>query len=171
MSTPLVEMNFAPPSRWPRMLATLVLVAGAGGVIASGYVAWQVRQQVAGLELQVADGSRARVPAAVTAPGAEAALAASNALAVPWSGLLIELESVARDSNGDVAVLAVEPDLARHTVSLQVEARSIRAAFGYVQQLEALPAIRRAYVQSHEVQVNEKEHPVRVELSAEWSAG
>lgn len=95
----------------------------------------------------------------------------SRALTAPWSALLTDLETQAKRSNGDVALLRIEPDRTHGSLLLVAEARTLPAALKYVEQLQGLPSLRRAVLLSHELQKEDPQRPVRVEITANWSQG
>jgi hypothetical protein len=90
------------------------------------------------------------------------------ALSVPWSHMLTDLESAGKESNGDVAVLGVEPDREHGRVTITAEARTLVAALAYLKRLQDRPAVGNALLQSHEVQDKVPDRPVRVQITAEW---
>ena len=100
-----------------------------------------------------------------------AAAAAAGELATPWSRMLADLEQAGGASGGDVALLSIEPDRKSHKVRLFAEARTLPAALAYVQRLQDLPAVRNALLESHAVQADSPENPVRVQITADWSQG
>jgi hypothetical protein len=127
---------------------------------------------VAGLELQLA---------AVAPPAAAGEALDENTvrvlteaggaiaeLSTPWSRLLADLETAGAGSAGDLAVLTVEPDRAKHQVRILAEARSLAAALAYVQRLQRSQALGNPMLESHEVRSNDRDHPVRVQIAADW---
>jgi hypothetical protein len=68
-----------------------------------------------------------------------------------------------------VAILAIEPDHAKHRVKVTAEARNLPMALSYVGRLRKTRVLRYPMLDSHEVRADDREHPVRFELSADWN--
>jgi Tfp pilus assembly protein PilN len=86
-------------------------------------------------------------------------------LSIPWGGLFQTLESA---GGKDVALLALEPDTEKRLVKISGEAKSIAAMLDYIKQLENRDVLGTVYLQSHHVQLQDPEKPVRFELLAIW---
>jgi hypothetical protein len=112
---------------------------------------------------------RAAIPDKAAARAAEEAGDAVAELATPWSILLKELERAGEDSNGSVAILAVEPDREKRQVRVVAEARTLPIALAYVERLQKSTALRYPMLESHEVQAKDPERPVRFQIKADWS--
>ena len=95
--------------------------------------------------------------------------AATRPLATPWSALLHDLEVATQDSGEDIALLAVAPDRVKRQVRISAEARSLPAALDYVKRLQGASTLLYPMLEKHEVQTADREHPVRFEISAQWS--
>lgn len=172
MSLPAVNIEFATASRRPS--------AGAMGLVGLGFLALlavvvrheTLADRVAGLEARTAaqrELSAPRLAAADDTPQLQTDAAEVTAqLATPWSQLMLDLESAGVDSKGAVALLGIEPDRASGRVKLTAEARSLTAALGYLQRLQASGTLRQPLLDSHEVRADDPEHPVRVQISADW---
>ena len=83
--------------------------------------------------------------------------------------LLAELESASNDDTGKVALLSVEPDHVKHRVKVTAEARTLELAIAYVERLQKTAVLRFPMLDSHELKTDDKDHPVRFQVSAEWS--
>ena len=94
--------------------------------------------------------------------------AATRQLAMPWSALLNDLESVAKDSAKDVALLEIAPDVAKQTVRLSGEARSLQAALDYLSRLQEAESIIYPLLENHEIQTSDRNRPVRFVIVADW---
>jgi hypothetical protein len=165
-----LRIDFVPASRRPGVAAVAVLALGIGALGSIGYGAMQATDRIAGLELRLEGLNGAALP---TLPSGGNGLVVeaqqvAQELRTPWSAMLVDLESATADSRGAIALLAVEPDRARHQLKLTAEARSLAAALAYVQRLQKNPALRDALLDSHEVRAEVKERPVRVQITAEW---
>lgn len=87
-------------------------------------------------------------------------------LTVPWGQLFESMESC---NCKDVALLAVDPDGKKATVKISAEARTLGAMLDYVRHLEQQPAFTEVFLQSHQVQQQDPDRPVRFLLLATWS--
>ncbi len=172
MSLPAVSLEFSTASRRPS--------AGAVGLAALGFLALlgvvaqyqTMAGRVAGLEARLSAQREQLAPALAAAsdsPQLQTDAADVTAqLATPWSQLMVDLESAGVDSKGAVALLGIEPDRASGRVKLTAEARSLTAALSYLQRLQASGTLRQPLLDSHEVRADDPEHPVRVQISADW---
>jgi len=86
-------------------------------------------------------------------------------LSVPWDGLFQTLESA---GGKDVALLALEPDTEKRLVKISGEAKNMAAMLDYIKQLENRDAFGTVYLQSHHVQTQDPDKPVRFDLLAIW---
>jgi hypothetical protein len=128
----------------------------------------------AGLELRLAAVAHAQPEAsspAETAADARVAVSAQQAaqdLATPWTLLLSELELAGKETQGQVALLGVEPDHAKHNVRVTAEARTIALALAYVQRLQSSRSLVYPMLDRHEIRADDPQHPVRFELTGAW---
>ncbi|MEQ1668575.1 MAG: hypothetical protein ABL868_08990 [Sulfuriferula sp.] len=86
-------------------------------------------------------------------------------LSVPWDSLFQALESV--DSK-EVTLLVLEPDMEKRLVKISAEAKTMTAMLDYIKQLENRDVLGTVYLQSHHVQLQDPEKPVRFVLLASW---
>ena len=173
MSAPRLELDFAGAA--PRGgLAGWVLAGVGAAVLALALLQLHdLRGQRAGLELrrdslehaQQRGGSLTAV-AGLSSQDAEKTV---RELATPWSQLLTELESAGTDTTGNIAVLSVEPDHAKHRVRVTAEARTLDLALAYVQRLRKSQVLRFPMLDNHEIRSDDRDHPVRFQISADWS--
>jgi hypothetical protein len=169
----LIEMDFVGSSRrvrWPGLLLLLLSAVSVGMVIYEYHLAAQRR---AGLEYRIAALMRARKPeapedAALNAKVAVSAERAAQDLATPWTLLLAELEQASKDSQGQVALLGVEPDHAKHSVRVTAEARTLELALNYVQRLQSSRSLEYPMLDRHEIRADDPQRPVRFELTGQW---
>jgi hypothetical protein len=170
----LIQFDFANSGRRVSPLAAALLAVGfiAAVVVLLEYRA--VGERRAGLELRLATLTRSKTPA--LSPGeaaAEARVATSGQhavqdLATPWTLLLSELERASKDAQGEVALLGVEPDHAKHSVRVSAEARTLALALAYVQRLQASSSLQYPMLDRHEIRADDPQHPVRFELTGAW---
>jgi len=86
-------------------------------------------------------------------------------LSLPWDGLFQAVESA---GSKDVSLLALEPDMEKRLVKISGEAKNIAAMLNYIQQLEKCNVFGTVYLQSHQVQQQDPDKPVRFALLAVW---
>jgi len=67
-----------------------------------------------------------------------------------------------------VALLSIEPDATKGHVVLVAEARSLDAMLHFVADMQKSPDFSEVVLQSHTVNRNVPEKPVRFRLSATW---
>ncbi len=168
----LVHLDFQRPRARAPLIGLLLLAAG---VLAAGTTLLAYRatlQKRAGMELRLEALTRAShtnpADAARVARDAAASEKAARELSTPWTSLLAELESASKDSDGQISLLAVEPDHAKHKVLVNGEAKTLALAIAYVQRLQSSTAMRYPMLDSHELKTDDPQHPVRFELSADW---
>jgi hypothetical protein len=148
----------------------------AVGILAAGIVLLEYRniaQHRAGLELRLAALARAEALASPADTPADARIAvsveqAATDLATPWTLLLSELEQASKDSQGEVALLGVEPDHGKHNVRVSAEARTMKLALAYVERLQTSRSLIYPMLDRHEIRADDAQHPVRFELTGEW---
>lgn len=157
----------------PRVAAPgwLLLVAGLAG---AGWAGWRY-QNVAAAEAAEQVRLAALTPRSTAKPTAKArakteagqtSLAANRLLlGADWGGLLDELEA---SRSKDIALLNVEVEAARRSLSLTAEARNHRAMLAYADALEALPDLDRVSIANHADQDRDGEKSVRFSLRAHW---
>lgn len=172
MSAPSVNLDFA-GGRAPLTIVSGILLLLGVAVAAATWLEYRhLEGRRAGLELRLnAEQRRAhRDPAAdLRSAGlsAEAGRVAQE-LGTPWTRLLAELEAASRDSTGQVAVLSIEPDHAKHNVHITGESRDLPLVLAYVQRLQTSTLLRYPMLDSHDVKTDDPQHPVRFAMSAEW---
>jgi hypothetical protein len=82
--------------------------------------------------------------------------------------LLSELEQASKESQGQVALLGVEPDHSKHNVRVSAEARTLALALAYVQRLQSSRSLEYPMLDRHEIRADDAQHPVRFELTGAW---
>ena len=86
-------------------------------------------------------------------------------LTLPWEELFRAVESA---SGKEVALLAMEPNTEKHVVKISGEAKDFVALLNYITQLEKKDVFGTVYLQSHQVQQQDPDKPVRFSLLAVW---
>jgi hypothetical protein len=173
MSAPLVELDFAGSRLRGGLVGVVVAVVGALCLTVVLVQQHYLNAQRAGLELRrtaLVDGQlRGRSVQSVAGLSAQNAEKTVRELGTPWSQLLAELEKASGDTTGSIALLAVEPDHAKHRVRVTAEARTLELAIAYVQRLRKAPVLRYPMLDNHELRIDDKDRPVRFQVSADWS--
>ncbi len=90
----------------------------------------------------------------------------AQTLATPWSDLIASLEEAPQDA---VALIAVEPSVAKQTLRLTAEARDPKAMLVYLAALQADRRLSGVMLVSHQVQVQAPGTPVRFRVQATWA--
>jgi hypothetical protein len=84
--------------------------------------------------------------------------------------LLEELETASHDAADSIAVLGVEPDREKGRIRIVAEARDLQLALAYIERLQKSRVLRYPMLDSHEVRTEDRDRPVRFQLSADWKA-
>ncbi|BBI99697.1 hypothetical protein FGKAn22_13900 [Ferrigenium kumadai] len=84
-------------------------------------------------------------------------------LGLPWESLFRAVES---SGSKDVVLLALEPDMEKRVMKISGEAKNIPAMLGYVTQLGEQDMFASVYLQSHQIQLQSQDKPVRFALLA-----
>jgi hypothetical protein len=169
-----IQLDFAGGRRGLSLAGGLLL---ALGIAAAAAVLLEYRlmgEHRAGLELRLAALNRANTAATSqrdATADARIAVSAQQAaidLATPWTLLLSELEQASKETQGQVALLGVEPDHGKHNVRVSAEARTLALALAYVQRLQSSRSLAYPMLDRHEIRADDAQHPVRFELTGEW---
>lgn len=159
-------------ARWVGVALLIVSLAGAG-VLASQYrqIVDEAAQAETGIrEHGVATRKKVVVPSAA-GDVQKVALEVKHArklllqLSMPWNELFASVEAV---DAPNVALLGIESDLDKQRVKISAEARNLGAMLDYLRDLEGRPTFADVYLQSHQVQLQDAQHPVRFVLTATW---
>lgn len=173
MSAPRLELDFVGRRLRGGVPGLVIAVLGVLCLAAVLVQQHSLNARRAGLELRSAAAAerehRGRSAQSVAGLNAQNAEKTVRELGTPWSQLLSELETASGDTSNDIAVLAVEPDHAKHRVRVTAEARSLELALAYVQRLRKAPVLRYPMLDNHELRTEDKDHPVRFQVSADWS--
>jgi hypothetical protein len=168
-----IQLDFAGGRRGVSLAGSLLLALGVAAAAAVLLEYRLIGEHRAGLELRLAASIRAHTPAIPRDPTADARIAVSAQqaamdLATPWTLLLSELEQASKESQGQVALLGVEPDHSKHNVRVSAEARTLALALAYVQRLQSSRSLEYPMLDRHEIRADDAQHPVRFELTGEW---
>jgi hypothetical protein len=86
-------------------------------------------------------------------------------ISLPWDALFSAVEA---SGGKDVALLSMEPDLKKGTVTISAEAKDFDAMLEYVRQLGKREVFGSVLLQRHQVQQTDPQKPVRFSLRAMW---
>lgn len=161
-----------PPRRMGLALLALALVSA----MFTGIYYLEVNEQAALWErtLERVERSHGWRPVAGRSAGREAedvALEVKRAneilrqLTLPWDEFFLAVESSAGKK---IALLVLEPDTEKQTVRISGEARDFAAMLNFVTLLEQRDVFGPVYLQSHQVQEQDPDRPVRFSLLAAW---
>ena len=87
-------------------------------------------------------------------------------LTLPWERLFQAVESV---GGKDVSLLGLEPNTERRVVKIRGEAKNMAVLLDYIKRLEQCGAFGTVFLQSHMVQQQDPDQPVRFALLADWT--
>jgi Tfp pilus assembly protein PilN len=87
-------------------------------------------------------------------------------MTLPWDRLFRELEASA---SKEIALLAVQPDVAGRQVRISGEARTFKDMLEYSRRLEQSEMLGDVILLGHEVRSQDPQRPVAFSLSAGWS--
>jgi hypothetical protein len=168
-----LNLDFRRRDRKARSAGMLVLAAGLAGavVVCAQYIGLTGELSAAEARLREAGTSKERtkpLPAGeLQKVSAEFKRASEivHQLTVPWSELFASAESAAMP---DVALLSIESDTDKRRVKISGEAKHLEAVLEYLRFLAARPALADVYLQSHHVQKQDPQRPVRFTVNAQW---
>jgi len=86
-------------------------------------------------------------------------------LSLPWEELFKAVETSDRKQ---IALLSIEPDPQKRQVKVTAEARNLAAMLNYARSLERQQLLTDIFLQSHQVQQQDPEKPVRFVFTATW---
>ena len=176
MKAARLHLDFAPQTRRISARgAAMLLVSGvifAAGALRLGVMVADTAEQadrLATLEARRASvaGSTSRAKPLEPGEAARAKVVSklSQGLTTPWADLLETLESAPIQS---VALLSVEPSVAKKSIRLTAEARNPQEMLGYLDALQKDPRLSSVVLVSHQVQAQTPGSPVRFQVQAGW---
>jgi Tfp pilus assembly protein PilN len=175
-----VDIDFAAPGLWrtlfrtpPALWAALYLGLGlsvATALLATTYLNEQrVYEAQADLQQRRAHASAATPVAlrqvAVPEAQAKAVNAAILQLNLPWGALRDTMQAATPAS---IALLALEPDARKRALRITAEARGSDEMIGYVEALQRQDLFTSVTLLRHEINDQDKNHPIRFQLDAQW---
>jgi hypothetical protein len=153
----------------------LILAAGLAAAAAAGVQYRQLAEELAAAEAGVraapASAERRKMVSAAGGDMQKVSVEYKRAaeilqqLTLPWGELFASAESAAFP---EVALLGIESDTDKRRVKISGEAKNLEAVLEYLRRIAARPALAEVYLQSHDLQKQDPQRPVRFVLSAEW---
>jgi hypothetical protein len=165
-----VRLDLVAPVHRAPVAAALLCGAGLAAALAVGLAFDRQLAERSRLDaaLAVSTPPRRSAPTPEALKGAAEAAVVERELAIPWTHLLAELEAASHDSAASVSLLGVEPDPAKQLVRITAEVRALPDALGYLRRLQKIDVLRHPMLESHERRKDDPEHPLRIQLLAEW---
>lgn len=158
-------------------LGIAVLLAGAAGTALVGAEYRRVTDEEAWTESgmrRMAVVERRKVARTERAEDArELALEIARArklldrMSVPWNEMFAGVEAV---GSRNVGLLRIESDMDGRRLRIDAEARNLDAMLKYLRAMEVQSEFADVYLRSHQVQLQDAQHPVRFALTATWRA-
>lgn len=171
-----MHLDFVRPHRPASGWGWVLLVAGVlvcGAALQWRYMTMEPQLQAVQQQLQVLQREQTGGPATarlsdkqLQADWARAAKVTQE-LAAPWPGLLALLEGAAEQP---VALLSLELDGSRHDMVLTGEARNYAALLDYFRYLQQQKMLSGVALQTHQVNRQDRDKPMRFRISAHWEA-
>ena len=157
-------------------LGIALLVAALAGVVVSADRYLELADQLAAEKASSRDAAAAaarKKTSAAVPRGDPQTLAAEIKhaneiliqLTLPWGDLFASAES---SGTPDVALLSIESETDKRRVKISGEAKNLESILDYLRYLKSRPTLVDVYLQSHELQKQDTQQPVRFVVSAEW---
>ena len=170
-----LNLDFRRGIHSPGWVGIALLIAALAGALASGGHYLQLADRIAVADASIRDAAAttrkaarsasANVDPQTLASELQRAREILLALTLPWGDLFASAES---SGTPDVALLSIESDTDKRRVRISGEAKNFEAMLGYLRYLEARPTLVDVYLQSHELQKQDPQQPMRFVLNAEW---
>jgi hypothetical protein len=165
-----VRLDFVATVHEAPLAGAALCAAGLAAALALGLAFHRELAERGRLEAALAAAAPPRhvAPTPESLKGAAEAATVARELGVPWTRLLAELEAASHESAAGVALLEIEPDPGKQRVRVSAEVRALNDALAYLERLQTSAVLRHPMLESHERRKDDPEHPVRIQLSAEW---
>lgn len=161
-----------PGASW---IGIALLVSALAAVVVSGGHYLNLSEQLAAEQAslrEVASTTRKRPVVAATGSDPKAlAVELKHAneillqLTLPWGELFASAEAA---GTPDVALLGIESETGKRRVKIAGEAKNLESILGYLRYLESRPVLADVYLQSHELQKQDTQQPMRFVVTAQW---
>lgn len=173
-----LDLDFRRQNRSAQWLGMALLLAGLASALAAGaqyrHLAGELPAAEASLHQSgtVARGQSAATHSSGVRPQdsqeMKRATEVAFALKLPWNDLFASVEAA---NTPNVALLSIESDTGKRQVKIAGEAKDMDSMLDYLRFIAAQPKLANAYLQSHQLQQQDPQRPVRFVLGADWVAG
>ncbi|MBI4293736.1 MAG: PilN domain-containing protein [Betaproteobacteria bacterium] len=173
-----LELDFRREGRQARWAGIALLAAGLAGTAAVFTQYDRLAEEFAQAQASVRQsGAAARRQTAAVRPAGDLQKVALEmkrasevafALKLPWNDLFASVEAA---NTPNVALLSIESDTGKRQVKITAEAKDPESMLDYLRFLGAQPKLANVYLQSHQVQQQDPQRPVRFVLGADWVSG
>lgn len=170
-----LSLDFRRTNRSAAWGGIALLAAALAGAAVSGGQYLQLAEQLAAENASLRDAAAStRQRPRVATSGSEPQLLAAELkhaneillqLTLPWGELFSSAESA---GTPDVALLSIDSETDKRRVKIAGEAKNLESILDYLRYLESRPALVDVYLQSHELQKQDTQRPVRFVVSARW---
>jgi Tfp pilus assembly protein PilN len=174
----VLDLDFRREDRHGRWAGIALLAAGLAGAIAVGAQYSELAGELAQAEASVRQsGAAARRQTAAIKPSGDLQKVAVEmkragevafALKLPWNDLFASVEAA---NTPNVALLSIESDTGKRQVKISGEAKDLESVLDYLRFLVAQPKLANVYLQSHQLQQQDPQHPVRFVIGSDWVSG
>ncbi|MBE0627102.1 MAG: PilN domain-containing protein [Burkholderiales bacterium] len=170
-----LDLDFRRPDHGTSWIGAALLAAALIGALASGGQYMKLADRIAAETAGIHDAAKAtRKKTHTAASNADpqtlaAELKSANEilirLTLPWGELFASAESA---GTPDVALLAIESETDKRRVKISGEAKNLESILDYLRYLKSRPTLADVYLQSHDLQKQDTQQPVRFVVNAEW---
>lgn len=171
-----IALDFVHPAPWGGHLRWVLLLLGlaVGGAqllyygldLAPQETALQSRLQQQGRALQRTDDSAPALKPADLSALIQQARQVDGQLNMPWNALFAFMDQA---SGRNLALLALEPDPAKGQLMVTAEARDFPSMLRFYSGMQASALFSDVVLQSHVINHNVPEQPIRFRLRARWN--
>jgi Tfp pilus assembly protein PilN len=178
MSVRALGIDFTGRSRPPRLIGTVLVTLGIAAALWT-FAAVRDAQEARDRQSERLDDTRrlarralpaieprVETPGRDTAVDVRAANEVLDRLALPWDGLLADVEG---SVGPDVALTLVQPDPKGRTVTMSGEARHLNGLLTFIARLDATPSLAEAHLKQHEWRVDDPHRPIAFTVEARWT--
>jgi len=160
-----LDLNFSTAGQGSPWIGRVLLAVGAAVMLDAGMAYRDAHKVLGAQEARVAKRAPAGV-AKVSAQEVAVVRETVQRLGMRWDELFMALESASTDK---VALVAIEPDAAKGTVTISGDGKDYLAALSYVSNLGRSQGLERVELLRHERKNPDPNGPVSFAVSAAWS--
>ena len=169
-----LELDFRRHDQTGRKVGIALLAVTVAGAAAMAYQYQRVSEELTLAEATVHKHGLAMRKKPVAPNAGDAQRVAQQAkranevmaqLRMPWPELFANVEAA---QTPDVALLSIESTGDKRNIKIAGEAKNLGAVLTYVRDLQEQPMLADVYLESHQEQQQDPQHPVRFALGAGW---